>query len=223
MAKKLCFFVVLSMSLLIVQFAHGQGESPSPSVSPGRETLADSPLPPPSSPEADSPLPQPSSPEADSLPPPEADSPQPPASSPGPESLADSPSPPPPPPPPQQPESPSALSPSPSYSGQAPVPAPDDNSDDESEPETEYFPSPTPSPAPEVGIPDDIKASEASEDELYDERGENNRMSGLKKAGIAIGAILGVGAIVIGALVYKKRRDNMIRARYTYFSQGDFL
>ncbi|KAL1201390.1 hypothetical protein V5N11_036395 [Cardamine amara subsp. amara] len=205
MAKKLCFFVVLSMSLLIVEFAHGQGESPSPSVSPGRENLADSPLPPPSSPEADSP--------------------QPPPSSPGPESLADSPSPPPPPPPPpQQPESPSAPSPSPSYSGQAPVPAPsDDDSDDESEPETEYFPSPTPSPAPEVGIPDDIKASEASEDELYDERGENNRMSGLKKAGIAIGAILGVGAIVIGALVYKKRRDNMTRARYTYFSQGDFL
>jgi hypothetical protein len=69
----------------------------------------------------------------------------------------------------------------------------------------------------------DIKASDAAGEELNDERGEDYGMSGLEKAGIAIGTILGVGAIVIGALVYKKRRDNMTRARYTYFTEGEFL
>lgn len=213
MAKKLGFVVMLSMCLLIVEFVHAQEDSPSPAVSPGRKSPMDSPLPPSLSPEADSPLPPSLSPEADS--------PQPPASSPQPESLADSPSPPPPPP---QPESPSFPSPSPSSPVPAPEPAPsDDDNDDDSEPETEYFPSPTPSPAPELGMPDDIKASEEGGDEFEDKNGEDSGMSGLKKAVIAIGAIIGVGTIVIGALVYKKRRDNMTRARYTYFTEGEFL
>ncbi|XP_010510622.1 PREDICTED: vegetative cell wall protein gp1-like [Camelina sativa] len=209
MAKKLGFIVMLSMYLLLtVEFAHAQEDSPSPAVSPGHESLKDSsPLPPSSSPEADSPLPPSFSPEADS--------PQPPASSP--EPLADSPSPSPPPP---QPESPPAPSPSPSSPGQAPAPAPsDDDDDDDSDPETEYAPS----PAPELGMSNDIKASDEGGDEFEDTNGEDSGMSGLKKAGIAIGTILGVGAIVIGALVYKKRRDNMARARYTYFTEGEFL
>ncbi|CAN6842195.1 unnamed protein product [Brassica oleracea var. botrytis] len=182
MAKTLRFIFILSMCFLTVAMA----------ISPGREILADSPLPP----------------ESDSLPPP--------ASSPKPEPLAESP--PSPPPPPPQP-SPSPSSPSPSTEP-APVPTPSkDDSHEDSEPETEYFPSPTPSPAAEERKPDDIKASEDG-DEF--EKEEESGMSGLEKAGIAIGAILGVGAIVMGAIVYKKRRDNFTRARYTYF-QGEFL
>ncbi|XP_006409869.2 proline-rich receptor-like protein kinase PERK8 [Eutrema salsugineum] len=220
MAKKLCFILILSICLLIVGTSYAQEESPSPATSPEHETLTESPLPP-SSPESDSSP----SPKADSLPPqassPKADSFPPQASSPAPESLADSP---PPPPPPPQPESPSPSSSSSPSPGPAPVPAPsdDDDSDEDSEPETEYFPSPAPSPVQEEGEPNDIKASEDG-DEFDDEGGQDNGMSGLKKAGIAIGAILGVGAIVIGALVYKKRRDNLTRARYTYFEQGEFL
>ncbi|CAG7907393.1 unnamed protein product [Brassica rapa] len=184
-AKRLCFIVILSMCLL----TSAEEESPSPAISPGR----DSPLPP----ESHS---SPSPPETDSLPPP--------ASSPRHEPLADSP-----PPPPPQP------SPSPSTEP-APVPTPSkDDSHEDSEPETEYFPSPTPSPAAEERKPDDIKASEDG-DEF--EKEEESGMSGLEKTGIAIGAILGVGAIVMGAIVYKKRRDNLTRARYTYF-QGEFL
>ncbi|EOA29182.1 hypothetical protein CARUB_v10025454mg [Capsella rubella] len=214
MAKKLGFIIVmLSMYLLlIVNFAHAQEESPSPAVSLGRESLTDSPLP---SPEGDSSLPPSFSPEADS--------PKPPASSPAPETQADSPSPSLPPP---QAESPSDSSQSPSSPGPAPVPAPaddDDDDDDDSDPETEYFPSPAPSPAPDVGMPDDIKASEEDGDEYEDNNGEDSGMSALTKAGIAIGAILGVGAMVIGALVYKKRKDNMTRARYTRFTEGEFL
>ncbi|CAN8247282.1 unnamed protein product [Cochlearia groenlandica] len=196
MAKKLGFLVLLLACLLVVDFLHVQVESQSPALSPERETPADTPLP------------SDSSPEADSLPPP--------ASSPEAEPLPDSP---PPPPPPSQTESPSSSSLSP---GPAPVDAPSDN-DSGDEPETEYFPSPTPSPAAsDVGKPDDMKASK-DEDEFEKARDEYNGMSALQKAGIAVGAILGVGAIVIGALVYKKRRDNLIRARYTYFSQGEFL
>ncbi|KAF8051198.1 hypothetical protein N665_1780s0003 [Sinapis alba] len=193
MAKRLCFIVILSMCLLTVDLTRAEEESPSPAISPGR----DSPLPP----ESHS---SPSPPEADSLPPP--------ASSPKHEPLADSP--PPPQPQPQPPHQPSTSS------GPAPVPTPSENdSNEDSEPETEYFPSPTPSPAQKERKPDDIKASEDG-DEL--EKEEDSEMSGLKKAGIAIGAILGVGAIIMGAIVYKKRRDNLTRARYTYF-QGEFL
>ncbi|KAF2567597.1 hypothetical protein F2Q68_00024994 [Brassica cretica] len=104
-----------------------------------------------------------------------------------------------------------------------PAPAPsDDDADDDSEEETENFPSPTPSPAPaEEGEPEDIKASE--DGEFEQEEGEDRGMSGWKKAGIVIGALLGVGAIAIGALIYKKRQDNLARARYTYFNQSEFL
>ncbi|CAH8361242.1 unnamed protein product [Eruca vesicaria subsp. sativa] len=152
-------------------------------------------------------------PESDSSPsPPEADTLPPPPSSPKPEPLADSP----PPPPPSQ--SPSSSLPKPE---QSPVPTPsEEESNEDSEPETEYFPSPRPSPAPEERKPDDIKASEDG-DEVEKEE-DSGGMSGVKKAGIAIGVIFGVGAIVVGAIVYKKRRDNLTRARYTYF-QGEFL
>ncbi|KAJ4903159.1 proline-rich family protein [Raphanus sativus] len=156
------------------------------------------------SPSPDSPLP----PESHSSPsPPEADSLPPPASSPRPEPLPDSP----PPPPPQ-----------PSTRPSSPVPAPssDENSHKDSEPETEYFPSPRPSPAPEERKPDDVKASEDGDE--FEKEEDSGGLSGLEKAGIAIGAIFGVGAIVMGAIVYKKRRDNLTRARYTYF-QGEFL
>ncbi|KAF8049028.1 hypothetical protein N665_2319s0002 [Sinapis alba] len=171
-------------------------------------TRAEEESPPPAiSPGRDSPLP----PESHSSPsPPEADSLPPPASSPRHEPLADSP----PQPQPQPPPQPSTSS------GPSPVPTSSENdSHEDSEPETEYFPSPRPSPAPEERKPDDIKASEDG-DEL--EKEEDSEMSGLKKAGIAIGAILGIGAIIMGAIVYKKRRDNLTRARYTYF-QGEFL
>lgn len=155
------------------------------------------------SPSPDSPLP----PESHSSPsPPEADSLPPPASSPRPEPLPDSP-----PPPPPQPST-----------GSPPVPAPssDENSHKDSEPETEYFPSPRPSPAPEERKPDDMKASEDGDE--FEKEEDSGGLSGLEKAGIAIGAIFGVGVIVMGAIVYKKRRDNLTRARYTYF-QGEFL
>ncbi|XP_048602064.1 uncharacterized protein LOC125580859 [Brassica napus] len=90
-------------------------------------------------------------------------------------------------------------------------------------PSTRLSPVPDPSglsPAPEERKPDDIKASEEGDE--FEKEEDSCGMSGLKKAGIAIGAILGVGAIVMGAIVYKKRRDNLTRARYTYF-QGEFL
>ncbi|KFK32296.1 hypothetical protein AALP_AA6G224100 [Arabis alpina] len=221
MAKMLGFFVILSICLLTRAQEEFMPPLTSPAVSPKPEHLGDSPPPSSSSQHESSQSPQPdSSPSAE---PESSQSPQPDSSlSPEPEPPADTPSPPPPPPPPSQPDFPSAPSPSP---GSAPAPAPsdddDDSDDDDSEPETEYFPSPA--PAPEMGIAAEIKASEDGEE--YDEpSGEDSGMSGLKKAGIAIGTILGVGAIVIGVLIYKKRRDNLTRARYTYFNnQGEFL
>lgn len=48
-------------------------------------------------------------------------------------------------------------------------------------------------------------------------------MSGGKKAGIAAGIILGVAVLAVGAVLYKKRRDNIQRSRYSYATRREML
>lgn len=48
-------------------------------------------------------------------------------------------------------------------------------------------------------------------------------MSSGKKAGIAVGVIVAAGVVVLGALVYKKRRQNMQRSQYGYAARRELL
>lgn len=48
-------------------------------------------------------------------------------------------------------------------------------------------------------------------------------MSSGKKAGIAVGVIVGAGVVVLGAFVYKKRRQNIERSQYGYAARRELL
>lgn len=48
-------------------------------------------------------------------------------------------------------------------------------------------------------------------------------LNGGQKAGVAIGVLAGSGLIVFGGLVYKKRRRNIRRSRYSYAARDTFL
>ncbi|KAL0390113.1 UNVERIFIED_CONTAM: hypothetical protein Scaly_0368400 [Sesamum calycinum] len=48
-------------------------------------------------------------------------------------------------------------------------------------------------------------------------------MSGGKKAGVAIGVISAACIVGLGALVYKKRQQNIRRAQYGYAARREFL
>lgn len=48
-------------------------------------------------------------------------------------------------------------------------------------------------------------------------------MSAGKKAGIALGVIVGVGVVGIAGFVYKKRQDNMRRSQYGYAARREIL
>lgn len=56
-----------------------------------------------------------------------------------------------------------------------------------------------------------------------DEGEKSDGMSGGKKAGIVIGVLFVAGMVVVGGIVYKKRRDNIRRAQYMTAARRDFL
>lgn len=120
------------------------------------------------------------------------------------------------------PPSPS-LSPSPSVNS---PPAPPPDLAQESSPS----PAPTPansteplkkSPAPSPSEAGDVSHADSSDMEAGEESSEG--MSGGKKAGIAIGVVAGVCIVGIGALVYKKRQQNIRRAQFGYAARRELL
>ncbi|XP_071933201.1 uncharacterized protein [Coffea arabica] len=118
-----------------------------------------------------------------------------------------------------------SLPPSPSPSVNSP-PAPPPNLAPESSPS----PAPTPansteplkkSPAPSPSEAGDVSHADSSDIEAEDESSEG--MSRGKKAGIAIGVVAGVCIVGIGALVYKKRQQNIQRAQFGYAARRELL
>ncbi|URE00838.1 Hydroxyproline-rich glycoprotein family protein [Musa troglodytarum] len=104
--------------------------------------------------------------------------------------------------------SPPSPSPSPSPKNRLEVPSPAPT------------PSATPSPAP-VPSHEEIQSGEVADQAGRD--GEGRGMSGGKKAGLAMGVVLGVAVLAGGAVMYKKRRDNIRRSRYGYATRMEML
>lgn len=104
----------------------------------------------------------------------------------------------------------SAPAPSPVNGGNAtPSPAP--------APLTE---PPSPSPAPSDVVASDISHESTAEANKSSSDGE---MNGGKKAGVAFGVIAAACVVGLGALAYKKRRQNIRRAQFGYAARRDFL
>ncbi|XP_057954983.1 alpha carbonic anhydrase 8-like [Malania oleifera] len=83
-------------------------------------------------------------------------------------------------------------------------------------------PSPTPAPAPAPAKESEI--NHASNDLKGDESTESySGLSGGQKAGIAIGALAGACLVGMGALVYKKRQQNIRRTQYGYAARREIL
>lgn len=81
-------------------------------------------------------------------------------------------------------------------------------------------PSATPSPAP-VPNNEEIQSGEVADQAGRD--GEGGGMSGEKKAGIAVGVVLGLAILAGGAVLYKRRQDNIRRSRYGYATRMEML
>ncbi|XP_047175144.1 vegetative cell wall protein gp1-like [Vigna umbellata] len=107
-------------------------------------------------------------------------------------------------------EPPQSPSPAPSHHDSPPVPPPQEN------------PSPSPASSPSPDAADDGGVNHA---DLAGHNGKSSSegMSSGKKAGIALGVIVGAGVVVLGAVVYKKRRQNMQRSQYGYAARRELL
>ncbi|PHT78690.1 hypothetical protein T459_16742 [Capsicum annuum] len=80
-------------------------------------------------------------------------------------------------------------------------------------------PSPAPTPAPNSDVASDI--SHASTEESKESAGGG--MTSGKKAGIAVGVIAAVCFVGLGALVYKKRQQNIQRSQFGYDARREIL
>ncbi|KAL3530576.1 hypothetical protein ACH5RR_009898 [Cinchona calisaya] len=98
-------------------------------------------------------------------------------------------------------------------SSPSPAPAPGTNSTHTKE----KSPEPAPSDATDT-------SHEGSGDlESPDESNSSGGMSRRKKAGIAIGVIASVSVVGIGALVYRKRQQNIRRSQFGYAARREIL
>ncbi|KAL0927314.1 hypothetical protein M5K25_001476 [Dendrobium thyrsiflorum] len=121
---------------------------------------------------------------------------------------------------------PSSLSPlsdpSPDLAPHHPLspPVPEPFPSPEEEPTSSTFSTP-PFDLIEGGDENDLQASVAENEKSSVDSGGG--MNGGKKAVVAIGAVAGVALVGVGALIYKKRQDNIRRARYGYATRRDLL
>ncbi|KAD3337186.1 hypothetical protein E3N88_32706 [Mikania micrantha] len=134
---------------------------------------------------------------------------------------------------------PAESSPSPSPS---PSPPPQSGSDGSILDPSSYPPPPIASPPapppsdlshstssdgslPPASAPTAIQASDVSAGAKSEEPKESSSdgMSGGKKVGIAFGLIAAACAVIVGGVLYRKRRQNLRRAKYNYISRADLL
>ncbi|WCJ41029.1 hydroxyproline-rich glycoprotein family protein [Euphorbia peplus] len=146
-----------------------------------------------------SPAPSPDSP-ADSLPSPTT---SPPSPSPSPETS-----------PPSLPPSPTSPISSP------PAPPPSDLASPPAATPSPEVPSPAPGPSQLLS---DVNHSNNVEAGSTEEEDGSSGMNGGKKAGITFGVIGAAAVVGVGALVYKKRQDNIRRSQYSYAARRELL
>ncbi|KAI3461437.1 hypothetical protein Pfo_018100 [Paulownia fortunei] len=120
----------------------------------------------------------------------------------------------------------SAPSPAPSFSS-PPAPPPSDLAPNS--------PSPTPSPqaddaahkkspSPAPAVPGDIShENQPNAGDLETKQESSGGMNGGQKAGVAIGVIAGACIVGVGALVYKKRQQNIRRSQHGYAARREIL
>lgn len=103
-----------------------------------------------------------------------------------------------------------------------PTPASSPHPDSPPAPSPENSPSSSPSPSPS---PDDAADSQVSHAGVgdADDKSSGEGMSSGKKAGIAVGVIASVCVVGLGAMVYKKRRQNIQRSEYGYTARRELL
>lgn len=90
----------------------------------------------------------------------------------------------------------------------APTPQADDNE--------------TPSPAP--AVPGDVNhVNQPNAGNITSEEKSSSGMSRGQKAGVAIGVVAGACVVGVGALVYKKRQQNIQRSQYGYAARREIL
>ncbi|KAD3337249.1 hypothetical protein E3N88_32769 [Mikania micrantha] len=109
--------------------------------------------------------------------------------------------------------------------------------------ESSPSPSPSPSPPPQSGsddlshstssdgslppasAPTAIQASDVSAGAKSEEPKESSSdgMSGGKKVGIAFGLIAAACAVIVGGVLYRKRRQNLRRAKYSQAARLEFF
>ncbi|XP_058735002.1 classical arabinogalactan protein 10-like [Vicia villosa] len=104
-----------------------------------------------------------------------------------------------------------------------PTPASSPHPDSPPAPSPENSPSSSPSPSPSPS-PDQAADSEKIHTGVGDDDEKSTGgMSSGKKAGIAVGVIASVCVVGLGAMVYKKRRQNIQRSEYGYTARRELL
>ncbi|XP_055830331.1 uncharacterized protein LOC129899401 isoform X3 [Solanum dulcamara] len=106
-----------------------------------------------------------------------------------------------------------------------PAPPPSDLSPDSSpapspgNATSKQSPSSAPAPAPNSEVASDI----SHESEESSKESSGGGMTSGKKAGIAVGVIAAVCFVGLGALVYKKRQQNIQRSQFGYDARREIL
>ncbi|CAJ1979309.1 unnamed protein product [Sphenostylis stenocarpa] len=112
-----------------------------------------------------------------------------------------------------------ASHPSPAESPQSPSPTPNSN-DSPPSPTPQNSHSPSPAPSPDGEDNDGVNRADLAGNSG---KSSSGGMSSGKKAGVAVGVIVAAGVVVLGAFVYKKRRQNIQRSQYGYAARRELL
>ncbi|XP_054813607.1 vegetative cell wall protein gp1 [Prosopis cineraria] len=83
-------------------------------------------------------------------------------------------------------------------------------------------PSLTPSPAPEPADDGVVSHTGVSDEEGLADSSSGGMNAG-KKTGVALGVIAAAGVVVMAALVYRKRQQNIRRSQYGYAARREIL
>ena len=83
--------------------------------------------------------------------------------------------------------------------------------------------SPSPISAPAPSPEDSTPLNHIDVDEKTEDSSTEGGMSGSKKAGIAIGIIVAASVLMLAAMVYKKRQQNLRRNQYNFGVRRDII